>query len=92
MDGKDSKLVVYKDHIETPFPNGESMKDVEKRMRSFLLFLKENYDGKKVAIVAHRAPQLAFEVITKGKTWEEAIEEDWRNTKNWQPGWKYVVE
>lgn len=89
LDGKDSMLVVYSDHIHKPFPNGESMKDVEKRIKSFLKFLQENYDGKKVAIVAHRAPQLAIEVLTLGKTWEEAIASDWRNTKAWQPGWEY---
>lgn len=91
LDGKDSSLVVYSDHIEEPFPNGESMKDVEKRVKSFLKFLKENYDGKRVGIVAHRAPQLAIEVLTQGKTWEEAIETDWRNTKSWQPGWEYEL-
>lgn len=90
--GQDSKLVDYDTHIDTKFPNGECLKDVEKRVRSFATFLKQNYDGKKVAIVAHRAPQLAFEVITKGKTWEEALAEDWRKTKNWQPGWKYIIE
>ena len=90
--GQDSKLVDYDTHINTKFPNGECLKDVEKRVRSFATFLKQNYDGKKVAIVAHRAPQLAFEVITKGKTWEEAIREDWRKTKSWQPGWKYIIK
>jgi len=32
--------VVYLDHIDKKFPNGESLKDVEKRMRDFLEFLK----------------------------------------------------
>ena len=49
-------------------------------------------DNKTVAIVAHRAPQLAFEVITMNKTWEEAIKDDWRNTKSWQPGWRYEIK
>ena len=92
LDGQDSSLVVYSDHIVEPFPNGESMKDVEKRVSSFLKFLKENYDGKRVAIVAHRAPQLAIEVLTQNKTWEEVISTDWRNTKAWQPGWSYVID
>ena len=92
LDGKDSSLVVYADHIDESFPNGESMKDVEKRVKSFLEFLRENYDGKRVAIVAHRAPQLAIEVLTQGKTWQEAIQSDWRNTKAWQPGWEYEVD
>ena len=55
-------------------------------------FLKENYDNKKIAIVAHRAPQLALDVIVKGMSWEDAIKNDWRNTKNWQPGWIYIIE
>ena len=60
--------------------------------KSVARYLKENFDGKKVAIVAHRAPQLALDVILKSMSWEEAIANDWRNTKNWQPGWKYIIE
>ena len=91
-DGEDKKLVVYEEHIDHPFPNGESLKDVEKRIAEFLEYLKENYDGKIVGIVAHRAPQLAIEVLTKYISWEEAIQKDWRKTKAWQPGWKYRIE
>ena len=78
--------------MNNPFPNGESYKDVEKRIANFLEFLKQNYNGKHVAIVAHQAPQLALEVLIKGKTWEQAVDEDWRKKKAWQPGWEYVVE
>ena len=92
LDGKDSALVKYEEHIETPFPNGESMHDVEKRIRDFVEVLKKNYDGKKVAVVAHKAPQLALNVVLNKMTWEEAIENDWRKTGDWQPGWKYIVE
>lgn len=90
-DGQDKKLVVYEEHIEKPFPNGESLKDVERRMYSFINYLKENFYDKKIGIVAHRAPQLALEVLTKKISWEEAIENDWRKTKSWQPGWKYII-
>jgi len=71
---------------------GESCGDVQARIGSFLEDLREKYDGKSVAIVAHKAPQLALDVILRGKTWEEAIAEDWRKTKAWQPGWEYVLE
>ena len=90
-DGQDKKLVVYEEHIEIPFPNGESLKDVEIRMYSFINYLKESFYDKKIGIVAHRAPQLALEVLTKKISWEEAIENDWRKTKAWQPGWKYII-
>ncbi len=92
LDGKDSKMVLYFEHIEKAFPNGECLKDVEKRIRSFLDDLKKNYDGQKVAIVAHRAPQLAVEVVLQNKTWQEAIESDWRISKEWKPGWIYEIK
>ncbi len=79
------------DFIDEPFPNGESYRDVEARMESFCTFLKEKYDGKHVAIVAHQGPQLALDVLLQGKSWEQAIAEDWRNTGAWQPGWKYQL-
>ena len=92
LDGKDTSLVKYEEHIQIPFPNGESLKDVEKRISEFLNYLKDNYDGKTVALVAHKAPQLAIEVLTQNKTWDEAIETDWRKTKSWQPGWEYEIK
>ncbi len=92
LNGQDSSLVTYEDHIQKRFPNGESMHDVEKRLREFCNYLLDNYDGKHIALVAHKAPQLALQVITQGLTWEEAIEKDWRKTKSWQPGWEYIVE
>ncbi len=79
------------EYINNPFPNGESYQDVEKRMSDFCEFLKMNYSGKHIAIIAHQTPQLALEVILKNKTWEQAIAEDWRNTKSWQPGWEYEI-
>ena len=92
LDGKDKSLVIYEEHIYNPFPNGESLKDVERRIASFIKFLKENYQGKTIGIVAHRAPQLAFEVLTKNVSWEEANKNDWRKSKSWQPGWEYTIK
>lgn len=92
LDGKDNFLVDYSQHIYTPFPNGESLKDVEVRLKNFIEYLKQNFNNKKIALVSHKAPQLAFEVLTKNKTWEDALKTDWRLTGNWQPGWEYIIE
>ena len=92
LNGAKVEKVDYATHIHEPFPNGESLEDVEKRVRVFLKRLKDKYDGKHIAIVAHKAPQLALDVILKGKTWEQAINEDWRKTGNWQPGWVYELK
>ncbi|MFZ1020101.1 MAG: histidine phosphatase family protein [Minisyncoccia bacterium] len=79
------------EYVYNKFPEGESYEDVKNRVADFLKFLKSNYDGKSVAMVAHKAPQLALDVLLKGKTWEQALAEDWRKTKAWQPGWEYQL-
>jgi len=91
--GKKSEIVepMLEQNITNRFPEGESCEDVKKRITDFLDYLK-NYEGKSVAIVSHKAPQLALDVLLKNKTWEQAFAQDWRKTKNWQPGWEYVVE
>ena len=78
--------------ITERFPEGESYNDVKARISDFLDFLKQNYDGKSIAIVAHKATQLALDVLLKEKTWEEAFAEDWRKIKAWRPGWEYEVK
>ena len=92
FNGKDNSIIKYEEHINEKFPNGESLIDVENRMRSFCEDLIRKYNGKSIAIVAHRAPQLALDVITKSMNWNEAIENDWRKTKSWQPGWEYILK
>ena len=94
FNGKRSKIVepLQEENITKKFPNGESYEDVRKRIKIFLDFLKKDYDGKTVAIVGHKAPQLVLEVLLKGKTWEQAFDDDWRKTKSWQPGWRYELK
>jgi len=79
-------------HVMKRFPNGESYEDVKKRISDFLNFLKKDYKGKQVAIVAHKAPQLALDVLLKHKSWEQAFAEDWRKRKAWQAGWDYTLK
>ncbi len=80
------------DYIDKPFLNGESYKQVENRINEFLDYLRNEFDGKKVALVAHQAPQLAIEVLLNNKTWEQSIETDWRKIGKWQPGWEYKIK
>lgn len=94
LNGEDEKVVKddLLERVDKPYPGGESYKDVEKRLADFLSFVRKDYDGKSIAIVAHQAPQLALDVLVKGKTWEQAFAEDWRNAKAYQPGWEYVAK
>jgi len=94
FNGTSSEVVepMQEENIDKKFPNGESYEDVKIRILDFLKFLKENYDNKCIAIVAHKAPQLALDVLLKGKGWEEAFAEDWRKRKAWQAGWEYILD
>lgn len=94
LNGADESIVKgdMSGRITEPFPDGESYHDVERRMRELLIDVAKQYDGKKVAFMAHQAPQLALEVVCNGKTWQEAIETDWRRAGKWQPGWEYELQ
>ena len=94
LNGEDSEIVepLQEKSIDVPMPSGESYEDVKARISSFLEFVKKEYHGKHIAIVAHKAPQLALDVLLKDMTWDEAFASDWRKVQAWQPGWDYSVE
>ena len=94
FNGKSSDIVepMQEKAITEKFPEGESYEDVKIRISDFLNFLKQNYDGKNIAIVAHKAPQIVLDVLLKGNTWEEAFADDWRKIKAWKPGWEYELK
>lgn len=92
LNGESSEIVepLQEKSIDTPMPNGESYEQVKARIADFLDELRKNYDGKHIAIVAHKAPQLALDVLLRDMSWEQAFANDWRKTKKWQPGWEYT--
>src|SRR5690606_3154910 len=55
------------DRVSDPFPNGESYEQCMVRMKNFLDWLKENFDGKTVMIIGHRATQYGLEHHIKSK-------------------------
>ncbi len=79
-------------NISNSFPNGESYEDVKIRILDLLKFIIREYDEERVAFIAHKAPQLALDVVLKWKSWDQAQADDWRKSGNWQPGWKYELK
>lgn len=73
--------------ITSPFPNGESYQDTDRRMHSFLLDLAKNHDGKRVMIIGHRATQYGLEHWLRQVPIEQAVTAPWQ----WQPGWQYKL-
>lgn len=88
FDGKPTNIVnpMKKNCIETPFPNGESCIDANKRIHDFLHELKEKHDDKTILIVGHRATQYGLDTLVHKKTFGELLSIPFE----WQPYWKYV--
>ncbi len=73
--------------IRQPFPHGESYQQRAEYMKSFLEEILENYDGKRVLIIGHRATQYGLERWTSGRPLQEIVSTPWQ----WQPGWNYTL-
>lgn len=76
------------EHIAIPFPNGESYERTATRMKGFLEDVLNNYEGKRVMIIGHRATQYGLEHWIEKKSLSEAVTAPWK----WQPGWTYSLE
>ena len=79
------------DRVETPFPGGESLRDVAVRVRAFLDDVARDWDGKRMIVIGHSATRLALEHQLGGMTLEEAASQPFK----WEPippSWRYVID
>jgi broad specificity phosphatase PhoE len=80
--------VVRLDHVDEPFPGGESYRDVVERTRSFLADLPEELDGGRIVLIAHSANRWALEHLLEGKDLRELVSAPF----DWQEGWLYRLD
>jgi broad specificity phosphatase PhoE len=71
-------------HVDTPFPGGESYRDVVARTESFLRDLR---DGTRVCVIAHTANRWALDHLVHGTPLEELVAAPF----DWRPGWTYEI-
>lgn len=76
-----------KEHIENPFPNGESLTDVLERFRLFENQYLRLSDQDTVLIIGHRATYYALEHYYNHVPLKTVLRRTW----NWQPGWRYTL-
>jgi broad specificity phosphatase PhoE len=69
------------DHVDDPWPGGESWRDAVARVSGFLHELA----GGRVLVIGHIATRWAFEHRALGRSLEELAAEEFV----WQPGWEY---
>lgn len=86
-----SVLIIEKerqDRIHLPFPEGESYIQTTEKMKSFLQQCQQEYAGKKIMLIGHRATQYGLEHIVNGISLEKVVTATWK----WQPGWSYLLQ
>jgi len=72
-------------HVDEPWPDGESYRDVVERTAAFL----DDLDGRmgRVLVVAHSANKVALDHLLLGADLRELVD----RPMDWQPGWEYLV-
>ena len=71
--------------IDTPFPDGESYRQVTARMRSFLEDLASEWAGAQVLLIGHTATRFALQHLLEDTPLERIVDAPFA----WQPGWQY---
>lgn len=75
------------DHLNQPYPAGESWRAAVARIGRFLDDLPIRWDGQRVLVVGHRATQWGLEHFIRGVPLETLVLQDLA----WQPGWEYRI-
>jgi broad specificity phosphatase PhoE len=79
---------VAREHLDTPYPGGESWRQAVARVGRFLDDLPLRWVGQRVLIVGHGATRFGLDHFIDGRSLEELIDEPFA----WQEGWEYRVE
>jgi broad specificity phosphatase PhoE len=75
-----------REHLQRPYPNGESWRQATRRVRWFLDDLAR-FGAPRVLIVGHLATRWGLEHHLNGVPLEQLVEAPFA----WQPGWEYVL-
>ncbi|GEM_PF-143471 len=71
--------------ITASFPDGESYAQTSLRILGFLNEISQQYDGKTIMVIGHRATQYGLERWINAIPLKEMVTAHW----SWQPGWTY---
>ena len=75
------------DHLDTPYPGGESWRQAVTRVGRFIDDLALRWDGQRVLVIGHVATRWGLDHHVHGVALEHLAGEHFR----WQQGWEYQV-
>jgi len=70
--------------IATPYPGGESYRQVVERVRHFVDELAP-FEGRRILVIGHSATRWALDLLLAGRALEELVDAPF----DWRPGWLY---
>lgn len=74
-----------REHLEQPYPGGESWRQAITRVGRFLTDLPLRWNGQRVLVIGHVATRWGLDHYLGGVPLEDLVEQDFA----WQEGWQY---
>lgn len=74
-----------RDHLDRPYPGGESWREAVARVARFLGDLPLRWDGQRVLVIGHVATRWSLDHFLRGVPLEDLMAEDF----SWKEGWEY---
>jgi broad specificity phosphatase PhoE len=75
------------DHLDQPYPGGESWRQAVARVGRFLTDLPLRWDGRRVLVIGHVATRWGLDHVINGVPLETLARGDFA----WQEGWEYRI-
>lgn len=76
-----------REHLDQPYPDGESWRQAVARVGRFLGDLPLRWDGRRVLVIGHVATRWGLDHLVGGVPLEDLVEQDF----GWREGWEYRV-
>ena len=76
-----------REHLDRPYPDGESWRQAVARVGRFLGDLPLRWDGRRVLVIGHVATRWGLDHFIGGVPLEDLVEQD----SAWREGWEYRV-
>ena len=77
-----------REHLDQPYPGGESWRQAVARVGRFLGDLPLRWDGQRVLVIGHVATRWGLDHFIRGIPLEDLLAEQF----DWRPGWEYCLD
>jgi 2,3-bisphosphoglycerate-dependent phosphoglycerate mutase len=75
------------EHLDQPYPGGESWRQATARVGRFLTDLPLRWDGQRILVIGHTATRWGLDHFIRGIPLEDLAARDFA----WQEGWEYRI-